>query len=166
MFKLTALPCGHSCCQECLAKLLALQPNPKCPLCKKCIPGNDPLNINYILHDITSKLQVYCTNEGCHWTGTYDGTEHHANRCERVKVECQNNGCTDVIQGGDMASHLLECPKQEMRCMDCGESFTRESRDSHLAISCSYRRIYCPLGCEVTMPQWVTFDDLLVLSSH
>ena len=118
MLKPTALPCGHSGCQECLAKLLALQPNPKCPLCKKCIPSIEPLNINYILHDITSKLQVYCTNEGCHWTGTYDGTEHHANRCERVRVECENNGCTDVLQRGDMASHLLECPKQEMRCMD------------------------------------------------
>lgn len=111
MLKPTALPRGHCDCQECLAKLLALKPNPKCPLCKKCIPSNDPLNINYILHDITGKLQVYCTNEGCHWTGTYDGTEHHANRCERVKVECENNGCTDVLERGDMASHLLECPK-------------------------------------------------------
>lgn len=111
MLKPTALPCGHCDCQECLAKLLALKPNPKCPLCKKCIPSNDPLNINYILRDITGKLQVYCTNEGCHWTGTYDGTEHHANRCERVKVECENNGCTDVLERGDMASHPLESPK-------------------------------------------------------
>ena len=58
MLKPTALPCGHCDCQECLAKLLALKPNPKCPLCKKCIPSNDPLNINYILHDITGKLQI------------------------------------------------------------------------------------------------------------
>ena len=157
MFKPASLSCGHSGCQECLAKLLAVEPNPRCPLCKTSIRNDVPMNINFTLNHLTSKLEVYCTNDGCQWKGLMESTEGHSNRCEKKEVECANNGCQQFLRREDMESHLLECPKEQLPCFDCRRLVTRDCFEEHLATFCSHKRISCPLGCEMTLPRCVFF---------
>lgn len=86
MLKPVTLACGHSGCQEYLAKLIRIEPNPKCPLCKQSVPSKATLNLNITLNDLTSQLEVRCTNSGCVWKGTYDSAEDHTNRCPKVRL--------------------------------------------------------------------------------
>ena len=120
MLRPVRLSCGHSGCQDCLAKLSAMVTHPRCPLCKKNIDSD--LNINFSLHAITSHFEVYCSNDGCQWKGNFGCSEEHSNRCGKLKPQCENNGCHQLLRREEMESHLLECPKQQTSCSHCGGS--------------------------------------------
>ena len=153
MLRPVTLSCGHSGCQDCLAKLSAMATHPRCPLCKKNIDSD--LNINFSLHAITSHFEVYCTNDGCQWKGNFGCSEEHSNRCAKLKLQCENNGCHQFLRRGEMVSHLLECPKKQTSCSHCGGSIAREWLQRHITSWCSHKLISCPLGCKMILPRCV-----------
>ncbi|XP_044168094.1 TNF receptor-associated factor 5-like [Acropora millepora] len=152
MLRPVTLSCGHSGCQDCLAKLSAMATHPRCPLCKKNIDSD--LNINFSLHAITSHFEVYCTNDGCQWKGNFGCSEEHSNRCGKFKIQCENNGCHQFLRREEMESHLLECPKQQTSCSHCGGSIAREWLQTHITSWCSRKLISCPLGCKMILPRY------------
>ena len=113
MLKPVTLLCGHSGCQECLTNLVASSNKPVCPMCRRDIPPNTPLNVNVTLNYLMSRLNVICTNIGCHWSGTYEMAENHSNHCPMVKVECENDGCHYEDTREAMPSHALSCVKRK-----------------------------------------------------
>lgn len=64
-------------------------------------------NINFTLHAITCHFEVYCTNDGCQWKGNFGCSEEHSNRCAKLKLQCENNGCHQFLRREEMVSHLL-----------------------------------------------------------
>lgn len=105
MLRPVTLSCGHSGCQDCLAKLSAMATHPRCPLCKKNIDSD--LNINFSLHAITSHFEVYCTNDGCQWKGNFGYSEEQSNM-SKVKTpmwkqqmspipQVRRNGITSLV---------------------------------------------------------------------
>lgn len=153
MLKPVTLACGHSGCQECLAKLIRIEPNPKCPLCKQSVPSKATLNLNITLNDLTSQLEVRCTNSGCVWKGTYDSAEDHTNRCPKVRVACENEGCAAQMAREELDGHLTQCLKQKIPCSDCGFWMPKDVLHEHRTSLCSYKQISCPLGCGMTLPR-------------
>lgn len=153
MLRPVTLSCGHSSCHECLAKLMASMQQPSCPLCRKQFASDAALNVNIALNTLTSNLGVACTNDGCTWIGTYENTEDHSKQCPKQKVNCVNEGCQHMLTREEMTSHILTCDKQLIPCTDCGMSTTRDTLTHHLAELCSYKEIFCPLGCGEMLPR-------------
>ena len=137
MVKPVTLACGHSGCQSCLATAFTMSSSPKCPLCKKVFPSGATLNVNIVLDDITSRLEIKCTNSGCEWVGKLVNHSQHSNTCAKLLVECQNRGCMEKKAREEMGRHISQCEKQELPC--------RESL-------CSHKRIPCPLSCGTNLP--------------
>ena len=113
------LKSGHSGCQECGAKLLALTTLPKCPQCQSVINRDVELKVSVALDDMTRSLTIECTNEGCDWKGPLETADVHSNRCEFVKVQCQNDGCNVELLRRYSGTHQQHCPRQEISCADC-----------------------------------------------
>lgn len=150
MLRPVTLPCGHSGCQDCLSKLVAVQAKPRCPQCKDEIPNRLQLNINMVLHNLTRNLELSCTNNGCAWKGPYEDYEGHTRACGKLEVKCSNEGCGHVDRREDMGGHLLLCPKQTIACKECGVNTTRDNPEHW----CSHQRISCPLSCGETLPRY------------
>ena len=153
MFKPVTLACGHSGCQSCLATAFTMSSSPKCPLCKKVFPSVAALNVNIVLDDITSRLEIKCTNSGCEWVGKLVNHSEHSNTCAKLLVECQNRGCMEKKPREEMGRHISQCEKQELPCRDCGKRVTRDSMREHSESLCSHKRIPYPLSCGTNLPR-------------
>lgn len=155
MVKPVTLACGHSGCQSCLATAFAMLSSPKCPLCKKVFPSGAALNVNIVLDDITSRLEIKCTNSGCEWVGKLENHSQHSNTCAKLLVECQNRGCMEKKPREEMGRHISQCEKQELPCRDCGKRVTRDSMREHMYSEslCSHKGIPCPLSCGTNLPR-------------
>ena len=57
--------------------------------CNKDIPRDTTLNVNIVLHGITAKLDIHCTNSGCEWKGTYEDHMEHSNKCGKLPMKCR-----------------------------------------------------------------------------
>ncbi|XP_015750403.1 PREDICTED: TNF receptor-associated factor 4-like [Acropora digitifera] len=115
------LKCGHSGCQEFWVKLFALTTLPKCPQCQSVIDSDVELKVSVALNDMTRSLAIEYTNEGYDWKGPLETADVHLNRCEFMKVQCQNDGCNVELLRRYSGTHQQHCPRQEISCADCGQ---------------------------------------------
>ena len=86
----------------------------------KDIPRDTALNVNIVLHGITAKLDIHCTNSGCEWKGTYKDHMEHSNKCRKLPMKCairmrgnnnQRRNCNPLWSGRetrDISSRLRE----------------------------------------------------------
>ena len=155
MMKPVTLACGHSGCQDCLPMLVATATLPDCPLCNEVISSGTPLKVNIVLHSITAKLEIQCTNTGCEWKGKYEDHVQHSNMCDKLPLTCENAGCGETIMREEMAIHISHCQKQEILCQDCGKGVARDLMGNHVDSLCSHKRISCPLSCGIDLPRYV-----------
>jgi hypothetical protein len=77
--------------------------------------------------------------------------------CEYYRVPCPNNGCEQRVSRKHLEWHALKvCAFTIMDCPnECGDSFPRNQRESHLANACGLRELQCPfhaLGCSAVVP--------------
>ena len=100
MVKPVTLACGHSSCQSCLATAFAMSSSPKCPLCKMVFPSGAALNVNIVLDDITSRMEITCTNSGWEWVGKLVSHSQHSNTCSKKRVH------GEYAEGGNGAAHF------------------------------------------------------------
>ena len=155
MLKPVTLACGHSGCQDCLAKLVATATLPDCPICNELISPGVSLKVNIVLNGITAKLDIQCTNTGCEWVGKYEDHVQHSNMCGKLSLKCENAGCGETIPREEMPIHIGQCQKQEIPCQGCGKGVTRDLMGHHVDCLCSHKRIPCPLSCGINLPRYV-----------
>lgn len=106
----SALNCGHTFCEECIASVLEREVernDPKCPNCRANITDHKP---NYTVKDLINGLTVRCPDGGteCNWTGRVDALEVHGSTCIYKTIECDVEGCNHTCQRKDMADHLSD----------------------------------------------------------
>ena len=149
MMKPVTLGCGHSGCENCLVTLASIRA-PKCPQCREPY-RREQLSINVTLDNMTTNLEVNCTNKGCAWKGVYSEAEGHFNQCPKMEEKCPNEGCSHMAARETMATHLNACPKQKIPCQDCQMLVLRDRLDRHRASMCGNSVVQCPLcGTQLT----------------
>ncbi len=77
--------------------------------------------------------------------------------CEYFRIACPNYGCDQMVSRKLVDRHVdMKCGFTVVECPnECGESFPRNQRESHLANACGLRASQCPfyaLGCSVIVP--------------
>jgi len=152
MMKPVTLGCGHSGCENCLVTLASIRA-PKCPQCR--VPyRKEHLSINVTLDNMTTNLEVKCTNKGCAWEGVYSEAEGHCNQCPKMEEKCPNEGCGHIAPRETMAAHLNACPKEKIPCQDCRLLVLRDRLDRHRASMCGNTVLQCPL-CGTQLARYV-----------
>ena len=150
--KPVTLACGHSGCENCLATLASIR-GPNCPQCKKPYRA-DQLTVNVTFHNMTTNLEVNCTNKGCEWEGVNSQAESHFNQCPKMEEKCPNEGCNHMAARETMAAHVKACPKQKIPCQDCQLFVLRDRLDRHRASMCGKSIVQCPL-CGTQLARYV-----------
>ena len=153
MNKACSLPCGHSACKECLAKMIQMkqQAAPEtCPVCKTTFAGHQ-FRINVIVNGLISKFAVICTNNGCGWKGEQRDKEEHYDKCPFLLVDCPN-GCPSTHLRGRIAEHLAKCPNKKVECKFCKKEIRRVRLNAHER-DCTETPRACPLGCGENLPR-------------
>lgn len=115
---------------------------------KRFFPSGAALSVNIVLDDITSRLEIKCTNSGCEWVGKLVNYSQHCNTCAKLLVECLNRGCMEKKPREEMRRHISQCEKQELPCRDCGKRVTRDSMREHSESLCSQKESPVRLAAE------------------
>jgi len=129
--------------------------------CNKDIPRDTALNVNIVLHGITAKPDIHCTNSGCEWKGTYEDHMEHSNKCEKLPMKCrirmrgnnnQRRNCNPLRSG--QRSSFGQGEKQEISCQDCGKGVARDLMGNYDSL-CWHKRISCLLTCGIKLSRYV-----------
>ncbi|XP_015773133.1 PREDICTED: TNF receptor-associated factor family protein DDB_G0277243-like [Acropora digitifera] len=101
---------------------------------------------NKVLATIQGKCLV-CNNE-------FDlGTaKDHVKHCPQMEMTCSL--CKETIKRIDQLVHANACPMKEITCA-CGEIFPQKNLDEHKELSCSFKRIDCPLNCQDSVQRYL-----------
>ena len=153
MLKPVSLKCGHSGCQICMEEHVRKAVNPTCPICRAVI-NDETLSVNIALDNLTKEMPVRCVISGCDWTGVYGSAKSHYERCPKVEVTCEQDGCEQQLPREEMPAHEETCGKKRIRCSECRRAVKRESMEHHQASVCVNAVIYCPLRCETSLPRY------------
>ena len=165
--------CGRTLCEPCLKRTVEDQET-----CKDCHQPTkyDPISFfaksfknltfrcenhpkcqeTFIYKDlpyhICSHTQMKCPISECEWEGERQELEKHLPQCPKEIIRCQNEGCGNKHQRGNMGDHISECMFQNILCPQvCGFEGRRGELEEHLITLCSLVQVNCEYkgrGCE------------------
>ncbi|CAB4033740.1 TNF receptor-associated factor 3-like, partial [Paramuricea clavata] len=123
--------------------------NPRCP------EDGAVLEKEQVFPDVFTKrelngLCLHCTNQGCHWHGTYEALEGHSAVCEHALINCIHSQCRMKFQRSLMGEHLKsECEYRNVKCDFCGKDVTFSSMKEHVDTICEGAPVTCKyyVGC-------------------
>ncbi|KAJ3437801.1 tnf receptor associated factor (traf) [Anaeramoeba flamelloides] len=140
------LPCGHTFCTHCVLNQLGNLKEGKCFVCSQPFPKNSITTAQQIVHEMSQKLLVYCTNKknGCNETFPRSKYQEHQEVCQFQQVACQNEGCQKIILKKDYEEHLLECEYRIVECTNkgCNQYLIAKNFEDHLK-KCDFRMLIC-----------------------
>ena len=167
--------CGRTLCEPCLKRTVeeretcegedCLQPtkynpNPyitqsfknltfRCQNHPKC---QETFTYKDLPYHICSHIQMKCPISECEWEGESQELEKHLPQCPKEIIICQNEGCGNEHQRGNMEDHISECMLQNILCPQlCGFEGRRGELEEHLTTLCSLVQVDCEYkgrGCE------------------
>ena len=165
--------CGRTLCEPCLKRTVEDQetckdchqptkydPNTffggsfknltfKCQNHPKC---QETFTYKDLPYHICSHIQMKCPISECEWEGESQELEKHLPQCPKEIIRCENEGCGNEHQKGNMENHRSECMFQNISCPQlCGFEGRRGELEEHLTKLCSLVQVDCEYkgrGCE------------------
>ena len=85
-----------------------------------------------------------CPISECEWEGERQELETHLPQCPKEIIRCENEGCGNEHQRGNMGDHRSECMFQNILCPQlCGFEGRRGQLEEHLTILCPLVQVDC-----------------------
>ena len=145
-----ATPCGHTFCGYYVEMFQQTAGPIPCAMCRQLVVKFcRNIFANKVLATIQGKCLV-CNDE-------FDlGTaKDHVKHCPQMEMTCSL--CKETIKRIDQLVHANACPMKET-CA-CGEIFPQKNQDEHKELSCSFKRIDCPLNCQDSVQRYLIFKS-------
>ena len=104
-------------CRGCISK--HLENENTCPSCNDELSVESLANAPLILRKLLSEQRIRC--------------DHH------------DRGCQEIVQLGNLASHVAECSKAPVMCAneECSSEINREDQARHESEECRFRKMKC-----------------------
>ena len=111
----------HCFCRGCITK--HLQNYHTCPSCNQDLTVESLADVPRILRNLLSEKRIWC--------------DHH------------ERGCEEIVQLGNLASHVAVCGKAPVVCAneECSSEINREDQFRHQGEECRFRKVKCQ-NCE------------------
>ena len=111
----------HCFCRGCITK--HLQNYHTCPSCNQDLTVESLADVPRILRNLLSEQRIRC--------------DHH------------ERGCEEIVQLGNLASHVAVCGKAPVVCVneECSSEINREDQFRHQGEECLFRKVKCK-NCE------------------
>ena len=81
----------------------------------------------------------------CGWSGRYSKLESHIKECPFDIVQCDKNGCLELMLRSEFERHLRICPF--LTCSHCQKIVHKEVYLHHIHQDCTEYMIECEYGC-------------------
>ena len=92
---------------------------------------------------VTSSQQIIL----CEWIGCYSELESHINECPFDIVQCDKNGCLELMLRSEFERHLQICPF--LTCSHCHKIVHIKGYLHHISEDCTEYMIDCEYGCPI-----------------
>lgn len=138
-----SLTCGHTFCQECLAKSITNQ----CGFCRA--PITHKIKV-LVVHNFQDYMETKCSF--CHALLLKKDTEKHLKEdCLHLPVRCHlSSVCETVFLRKDKEEHEKKCVFMTVACpFFCGKQIPRKDAERH-AKQCRYSTLLCVCGATVS----------------
>ena len=90
-----------------------------------------------LVRKLDPQFEVHCNVVGCGQT------------CRYARVQCPNEGCSEIMSRTYLEAHDSECPYKIIHC-DCGDKFRASETLAHQSDACKLRIVEClfkSIGC-------------------
>ena len=89
-----------------------------CAICRQPANALD-IRPNVAIGTIVRRIRIRCQNDGCTAVVHFGEAQTHQNKCGFAKIECQFPNCSVAMLRGDIGAHEESCPHRIHKCDNC-----------------------------------------------